>query len=132
MLDHKQDGRRLLATVAPIRKKAGKVREMDVLTGFAATLANDGKECLTQLMEHLGAKRLRSVRRLHDTVVQKRKKARRSLRRYSGLVGRRATKIKSPLSISTPRTIAKKNSKWFSIALACSKSHFEREMRGAR
>jgi CHAD domain-containing protein len=88
MLDQKRDGRRLIKIVSPIRKKAGKVRDMDVLTGFAATLANDDQECLTQLLEHLGAKRLQSARRLRETVVQKRKKARRRLRRYSGLVTR--------------------------------------------
>jgi CHAD domain-containing protein len=91
MLDHKQDGQRLLAIVSPIRKKAGKVRDMDVLTGFAATLANDGEECLTQLLEHLGAKRLQFARRLRDTVVQKRKKARRRLHRYSGVIARNIT-----------------------------------------
>ena len=86
MLDQEQDGRRLLRTVSPIRKQAGKVRDMDVLTGFAATLANDDQECLTQLLEHLGAKRLQFAERLRAAVVQKRKKARRRLRRYSGLV----------------------------------------------
>jgi CHAD domain-containing protein len=92
MLDQKQSGRRLLATVSPIRKKAGKVRDMDVLTGFAVTLANDSEECLTQLLEHLGAKRLQSARRLCATVVQKRKKARRRLRQYSGLMRRNASR----------------------------------------
>jgi CHAD domain-containing protein len=96
MLDQKQDGRRLLRTVAPIRKKAGKVRDMDVLTGFAATLANDDRKCLTQLLEYLGAKRLQSARRLRAAVAQKRKKARRRLRRYSGLMRRNASRKSEP------------------------------------
>ena len=87
MLDQKQDGQRLLEIVSPIRKKAGKVRDMDVLTDFAASLANDDQECRTQLLEHLGARRLQSARRLHDTVAQKRQKARRRLRQYSRFIG---------------------------------------------
>ena len=102
MLDQKQNGRRLLKAVAPIRKKAGKVRDMDVLTGFAATLANDSEECLTQLLEHLGAKRLQSVRRLHATVAQKQKKARRRLRRYSSLMRRNASRKNTPNSPGWP------------------------------
>jgi CHAD domain-containing protein len=92
MLDQERDGRRLIKTVSPIRKKAGQVRDMDVLTGFAATLANDSQECLTQLLEHLGAKRVQSARRLRATVVQKRKKARRRLRQYSGIIRRNASR----------------------------------------
>jgi CHAD domain-containing protein len=88
MLDQKQDGQHLLETVSPIRKKAGKVRDMDVLTGFAATLTNDAHECLTQLLEHLGAERLQSARRLRDTVIERRKKARRRLRQYWGFIDR--------------------------------------------
>ena len=64
---------------------------MDVLTGFAATLANDDQECLTRLLEHLGAKRLQFARRLRAAVAQKRKKARRRLRRYARLIGRNVT-----------------------------------------
>jgi inorganic pyrophosphatase len=96
MLDQKQNGQRLLRTVAPIRKKAGEVRDMDLLTGFAATLPNDSEECLTQLLEHLGAKRLQSARRLRAAVAQKRKKARRRLRRYSGLMRRNASRKSEP------------------------------------
>lgn len=91
LLDQERDGRRLLRTVSPIRKKAGKVRDMDVLTGFAATLANDDQGCLIRLLEHLGAKRLQFARRLRAAVAQKRKKARRRLRQYARLIGRNVT-----------------------------------------
>ena len=37
-LDDTRDRKRLLKSVASIRKRAGQVRDMDVLTGFAATL----------------------------------------------------------------------------------------------
>ncbi|HEX6495784.1 MAG TPA: CHAD domain-containing protein, partial [Acidobacteriaceae bacterium] len=91
MLDQKQDGQRLLEIVSPVRKRAGKVRDMDVLTNFAASLANDDQECRTQLLEHLGAKRLKSARRLHDTVAQKQQKARQRLRQYSRFIGSSVT-----------------------------------------
>lgn len=37
-LHSKGNGRRLLKDLSRVRKRAGKVRDMDVLTGYAATL----------------------------------------------------------------------------------------------
>ncbi|MFL6303303.1 MAG: CHAD domain-containing protein [Candidatus Sulfotelmatobacter sp.] len=109
MLDQKQDGQRLLQIVSPIRKKAGKVRDMDVLTNFAASLANDDQECRTQLLEHLGARRLQSARRLRDTVAQKRQKARRRLGQYSRFIGS---------SVTASRKNGSNNQRWPAEATA--------------
>ena len=87
MLDQEPRGQRFLKIISPIRKKAGKVRDMDVLTGFAATLANGAEECRSQLLEHLGARRLRFAGQLRNIVAQRRKNVRRRLRRYASLVG---------------------------------------------
>jgi CHAD domain-containing protein len=89
-LDEKRDAQCLLRAVAPIRKQAGKVRDMDVLTGFAATLAqNDKTPCVVQLLEHLGTERTRFARKLRATVRRKQKKARRGLKRYSSVIQRK-------------------------------------------
>ncbi|MBV8674390.1 MAG: CHAD domain-containing protein [Acidobacteriaceae bacterium] len=86
-LNGQRRGRCLLKAVAPIRKDAGKVRDMDVLTGFAATLTSQGEEeCLVQLLEHIGAKRERSARKLLKGIKDKRTKARKLLKDHAFIV----------------------------------------------
>src|SRR5438067_11121605 len=49
-LDFRKNERLLLKAIKSVRKKAGKVRDMDVLTGFASQPAlNDEKECTVRL-----------------------------------------------------------------------------------
>jgi CHAD domain-containing protein len=48
-----------------LRKRAGKVRDMDVLTSYASTVHVKGDDCLVQLLEHLGAKRRKLAKKLH-------------------------------------------------------------------
>jgi CHAD domain-containing protein len=87
MLDQERAGKRLVQTIAPIRSKAGKVRDMDVLTGFASTLVRKGEEeCFIRLLEHLGAQRIRFAQELHSAVVRKRKNVRRRLKGYSAFI----------------------------------------------
>jgi CHAD domain-containing protein len=63
--------KKLLKEVARIRKKAGKVRDMDVLTSFACSLTAQGEDdCRVQLLEHLGGERERHARKLHATVAK--------------------------------------------------------------
>ena len=58
LLDRKRKGQQVLRAVTPIRKRAGKVRDMDVFVRFASTLSSDSdSECLVQLLEHLGHRR---------------------------------------------------------------------------
>jgi CHAD domain-containing protein len=64
-----------------MRKKAGDVRDMDVLTGFSATLSSGGNdECLVKLLEHLGQERGRGASKLRKTIAQHKRAARRSLK----------------------------------------------------
>jgi CHAD domain-containing protein len=86
-LDRKRKGRRVLSAVAPMRKKAGDVRDMDVLTGFAARLSTDGaNQCLVKLLEHLGEERARGASRLWKTVANERKYARKRLKACSHVI----------------------------------------------
>src|SRR5437879_4240766 len=57
-LNSKKKVKQLLGDLAAVRKRAGKVRDMDVLTADALTVEHDGEQdCLVQLLEHLGAAR---------------------------------------------------------------------------
>jgi CHAD domain-containing protein len=86
-------GRHVLKSITPVRKRAGKVRDMDVLTGLASSLntASDD-ECMMQLLEYLGHKRFVKARKLHKTAVKHRKTAAHELERCASLVERRRDK----------------------------------------
>jgi CHAD domain-containing protein len=76
-----------------MRKKAGDVRDMDVLTGFAATLSSDGSDqCLVKLLEHLGEERARGASRLRKTVAKRRKMASTHLKACSSLIEKNLAK----------------------------------------
>src|SRR5262249_28844355 len=67
-LDSKRKVTRLLGDMAEVRKCAGKVRDMDVLTANGLRMGQDGEQdCLVQLLEFLGAKRNRSAQKLRAT-----------------------------------------------------------------
>jgi len=52
-----------------MRKRAGKVRDMDVLTADALTLSDDEeRDCLVQLLEYLGAERNKNAKKLHRAI----------------------------------------------------------------
>ncbi|HUA92144.1 MAG TPA: CHAD domain-containing protein [Terracidiphilus sp.] len=78
---------RLLKSIKPVRKAAGNVRDMDVLTGNVLSLPQDGyRESLLRLVERLGIERQKSAGDLVDAVDQQRKAARRILKQYAKLV----------------------------------------------
>jgi CHAD domain-containing protein len=72
--DPKHDERRLLRELGKIRKRAGKIRDMDVLTAAVLSVrtARDGQkpdpeqDCTVQLLHYLGAQRYKQALRLHD------------------------------------------------------------------
>ena len=77
-------GRRLLKRLARLRKRAGKVRDMDVLTDFASTLRPKGEnECSIMLLEHLGARRQKHAAKLCAVVRQRGSKLGKRLKRIS-------------------------------------------------
>jgi CHAD domain-containing protein len=80
-LDSKKAGSDLVKTLKPIRKVAGDVRDMDVLTGFAASLdpGSDG-DCRLQLMHHLARRRTKAAHKLAKKVNANEKQARANLK----------------------------------------------------
>ena len=75
--------RRLLKLMKPVRKAAGRVRDMDVLVAKASTLSvrapSDG---IIRLVEHTSEIRAGDARRLHRLVRRRRKEARDLLRGF--------------------------------------------------
>jgi CHAD domain-containing protein len=66
-IDFRHNEHRLLRTLSRLRKSAGKVRDMDVLTGYASTIhLKREQDCLVQLLEHLGAERYRYARKMWE------------------------------------------------------------------
>ena len=76
-----KDAVRLLEAIRAIRKAAGSVRDMDVITAKALTLRDPNDEALARLVKHLGGRRMEYARKLLDDVADQRKPARRGLKR---------------------------------------------------
>src|SRR6266568_4462412 len=72
--------------LARLRRRAGKVRDIDVFTDFASTVWQKLKgenECSVMLLEHLGARRQKPAAKLHAAVRQKGSKLRKRLKGIS-------------------------------------------------
>lgn len=86
-LDRKRKGKRVLKILSPMRKRAGKVRDMDVLTGFASGLSRDGtQEAVVQVLETLGETRFQTARKLHRSVANRRRVARKYLKGCASMI----------------------------------------------
>jgi CHAD domain-containing protein len=82
--------KRTLKQLAKVRKRAGKVRDMDVLTAYASNVHVDGeKDCSVQLLEHLGAKRRKYARHLHGAIAKNRTATRKQLKQLASNVVQR-------------------------------------------
>lgn len=85
-LDKQKSGNKLVKSLKPIRKAAGGVRDMDVLTDFAASLdpKADG-DCRLRLMEHLTIRRNKAAAKLLRKVSANEKQARNGLKQIGKL-----------------------------------------------
>jgi CHAD domain-containing protein len=80
--------RHMLRTLAKLRRRAGKVRDLDVLTEYAATVpVNEEKDCLVELLEYLGAEHARQSKRLYSFAVQHGPSLRHRLKRTAAHLG---------------------------------------------
>jgi len=83
-LGSKRMVRQLLRDLGDVRKRAGKVRDMDVLTADTLSVRQDGEQdCLVQLLEYLGAERTKHVKRLRRMIKAGGGHLRRNLKRSS-------------------------------------------------
>jgi CHAD domain-containing protein len=90
-LDSRRNERRVLRALARLRKRAGKVRDMDVFTGHASTLhADKEQDCQVQVLEYLGSARYRQAKKLfllmRETGPAVRQRLKRSAARLEKLV----------------------------------------------
>lgn len=108
-LDSDRNSRRILKKLSKLRRQAGRVRDMDVLTGYAANLARpeSEQECSTQLLEHLGAQRLKHAKKFHGLKQKHGEQLRRRLKQVSNQVDRILSKQNgNSANADTPPTVA--------------------------
>jgi CHAD domain-containing protein len=87
-LDSQKNERRLIKALRRIRRRAGKVRDLDVLTIDLAMVHVDGEtECQVRLLEHLGAERREQATKLRNLIRHNHAKLKSRLRRASANVG---------------------------------------------
>ena len=83
---HHKRARRLVHSVEPVRKAAGLVRDLDVLTGNAKKLAKDAPgETLDRLLAHFSGARQKHAEELHRRLHEKHKAIFRELKEYTQL-----------------------------------------------
>jgi CHAD domain-containing protein len=69
------------------RKRAGRVRDMDVLTEYASTVHLKGEEdCSVRLLEHLGIQRRKYAKKLYTDVRRLRSPLRKDLKRTAAIL----------------------------------------------
>ena len=86
-LDRGKNQRRLLRDLGRVRKRAGKVRDMDVLTGFTLTINLEGEQdCVVQLLETLGTDRTKYAKKLRGVVDTVGPRLRRRLKRCASML----------------------------------------------
>ena len=117
--DPDQNERKILKRVSQLRKRAGKVRDMDVLTGYAAELTPSGDEedCSVRLLEHLGATRQKKAKKLSKAVQESAPDLRKRLKRSSNQIQK---------SISNPNSAASATSSHITSAALRLLSDLER------
>jgi CHAD domain-containing protein len=70
-LDSRKTERRAIKEIRKVHRRAGKIRDMDVLTGYLATLHMDEEQdCEIQVFEHLGAERQKQAKKLRRVLVK--------------------------------------------------------------
>lgn len=95
-LDRKKVGKELIKNLTPIRKTAGDVRDMDVLTDFAASLDPNGdSDCRLQLLQHLASRRTKAATKLVKKVKANEKQLRAHLKKCATTAGNGINSAKS-------------------------------------
>ena len=86
----------LLRDLKKVRRLAGRVRDMDVLTASALSVDVRGEQdCMVRLLEHLGAERDRRARELRRALAKRRHRITRALDRAIDRIERVAEKARA-------------------------------------
>jgi CHAD domain-containing protein len=122
-LESKGNERRMLRKLKRLRRRAGKIRDMDVLIGYVSGLHVDGeRDCEVQLLEHLGAERSRQAKKMWALVRTYGRAVRRRLKRSAarldqvlrkqndrGPAEAMATALQLSAQLGTPQHLDRKN-----------------------
>src|SRR5579875_418837 len=105
--------RQLVKAIRPVRKAAGGVRDMDVLTQELLAMPRDGinappNSSLARLVEHLSALRRQCAGALIDTLSRRRKSVLRKLKKFARTVESAASGEK-PVQIGFAQALASDN-----------------------
>jgi CHAD domain-containing protein len=93
-LNSQKNERRLIKGLRTIRKRAGKVRDLDVLTGDLAKVHVDNEtECQVRVLEHLGGERQRQAGKLRKLVGNNRPELKTRLRKASARLDKQIKKV---------------------------------------
>jgi CHAD domain-containing protein len=113
-LHRDKSSRRLLKLITPVRKAAGKVRDMDVLIGDTLTLSEDrGSSAVVSLIEHLAKMRMRHERKLCHTVKNRSRDIRKGLKVEANRIRKKLKKASPDLDDTTgPRILITELSHW--------------------
>jgi CHAD domain-containing protein len=106
-LDSKKNERRLIKQLRRIRKRAGKVRDFDVLTGDLATVhVDDENDCKIRILEHLGCERRKQASKLRAFIADRRATLKIRLRKASATVDEALqTSEPHPASLATAEAL---------------------------
>jgi CHAD domain-containing protein len=107
-LDSRDGERRLLKFLKRVRRRAGKVRDMDVLVALAARSYTQGEEqCSVRLIEYLGSERVRSMHKLRKATCRRSRKIEKRIKHCTRVVqkkvgsdGRGANALRSQAAVS--------------------------------
>ncbi len=113
-LDREKKARRLIKAITPVRKAAGKVRDMDVLIADVLALSqHHGSEALVRLVEYLAKIRVKSARKLRDVVGSRQREARKHLRQAAKLIRKKLESDSEVLSgEAAPQILMTELSHW--------------------
>jgi CHAD domain-containing protein len=107
--DSDGEGQRLLKLMKPVRKAAGKVRDVDVFIGKLHQIKGDeAGEGLVRLTEHIAGRREKHLARLYRAIGRRGKQIRRSMRHY----GRWLESGEGVTSPAAAQTLAAKLDNW--------------------
>ena len=89
LLDQRRKGRKILKEITPVRKRAGKARDMDVLIRLVSSLdVPSDDDCRLRLIGYLSRRRFAGARKLHSVIRKRRNSAANHLRRCSRAIRR--------------------------------------------
>ncbi|MDQ2949660.1 MAG: CHAD domain-containing protein [Acidobacteriota bacterium] len=127
-IDAEVVGGPMLKALARLRKRAGKVRDMDVFTLHASAIQMQGEQdSVVVLLEHLGAQRRKHAKKLYAEIQRRRPGLRKDLKRTPDILAKRingngdaskgseaaanatATAVKLATQLAIPQRLGKDN-----------------------